>query len=83
MTSEIRKILKEHARLPVDADDLPVHSDLYQCGMTSHASINVMLALENAFDVEFPDRLLKRSVFSSIASIESALNEIVAAEDVA
>ena len=82
MTSEIREILKDHARLPVDVDDLPVDSDLYQCGMTSHASINVMLALENAFDVEFPDHLLKRSVFASIASIEAALDEIVA-KDVA
>jgi len=44
LTSEIREILKDHARLPVDVDDLPVDSDLYQCGMTSHASINVMLA---------------------------------------
>jgi acyl carrier protein len=82
LTSEIREILKDHARLPVDVDDLPIDSDLYQCGMTSHASINVMLALENAFDVEFPDHLLKRSVFASIASIEAALDEIVA-KDVA
>jgi acyl carrier protein len=78
LTREIREILKDHARLPVDVDDLPIDSDLYQCGMTSHASINVMLALENAFEVEFPDHLLKRSVFASIASIEAALDEIVA-----
>jgi acyl carrier protein len=82
LTREIREILKDHARLPVDVDELPIDSDLYQCGMTSHASINVMLALENAFDVEFPDHLLKRSVFASIASIEAALDEIVA-KDVA
>ena len=37
--------------------------------MTSHASVNVMLALEDAFDVEFPDEMLKRSVFESVASI--------------
>ena len=82
MTDEIRRVLKEHARLRVDVDELPEHADLFQAGMTSHASINVMLALENAFDVEFPDRLLSRSVFSSIASIRAALDEI-AIEDVA
>ena len=37
--------------------------------MSSHASVNVMLALEDAFDIEFPDRMLKRSVFESIAGI--------------
>jgi acyl carrier protein len=32
-----------------------------------------MLALEGAFDIEFPDELLKRSVFSSIDSIRDAV----------
>jgi acyl carrier protein len=82
MTDEIRSILKEHARLRVDVDQLPEDEDLFSCGMTSHASIGVMLALENAFDVEFPDRLLSRSVFSSIAAIRAALDELVV-EDVA
>ena len=41
--------------------------------MTSHATVDVMLALEGEFDVEFPDELLKRSVFGSIASIRNAL----------
>jgi acyl carrier protein len=35
-----------------------------------------MLALENAFDLEFPDAMLKRSVFESIASIRAALEEL-------
>ena len=38
-------------------------------GMTSHASVNVMIALEDTFDVEFLDSMLKRSVFQSVASI--------------
>jgi len=44
--------------------------------MTSQASVNLMLALEDAFDIEFPDRMLKRSVFESIASIREALTEL-------
>lgn len=76
MTAEIRQILRDHGRLPVDADELDADADLYQAGMTSHASLDVMLALEDHFDVEFPDRMLTRGVFSSIASIESALGEL-------
>jgi acyl carrier protein len=76
MTDEIRQILNEHARLPVDASTLSDDADLYQSGMTSHASVNVMLALEDAFDVEFPDHMLKRSVFESVAAIASALGEL-------
>jgi acyl carrier protein len=76
MTDEIRQIIKDHARLQGDADALTPDADLYQAGMTSHASVNVMLALEDHFDVEFPDRMLKRSVFESIAAIEAALTEL-------
>jgi acyl carrier protein len=76
MTEEIRRIIKDHARLSVDAEALALDADLYQAGMTSHASVNVMLALEDHFDIEFPDRMLKRSVFESIAAIAEALGEL-------
>ncbi len=76
MNDEIRSILKEHGRLSVDIATLPDDGDLYQAGMTSHASVNVMLALEGAFDIEFPDRMLKRSVFESIAAIRAAVEEL-------
>src|SRR5436305_871499 len=76
---QIRGILREHGRLPVDVDTLADDADLFQAGMTSHASVNVMLALENEFDLEFPDSMLKRSVFQSIDSIAGALTELEAA----
>jgi acyl carrier protein len=78
MTDAIRTVLAEHGRLPVSPDSLKEEQDLYQAGMTSHASISVMLGLEVAFDVEFPDRMLTREVFSSISSIRSALDELAA-----
>ena len=76
MDDEIRRILAAHGRLPSDAADLDRDADLYAAGMTSHASINVMLALEEHFDLEFPDRMLTRSVFASIASISDAVAEL-------
>jgi acyl carrier protein len=76
VNDEIRQILREHARLPVDVDSLAEDADLYEAGMTSHASVNVMLAIEDHFDLEFPDHMLKRSVFESIAAIASALQEL-------
>lgn len=72
----VRAVLHDHARLRVDVDTLNSHADLFQAGMSSHASVNVMLALEDRFDVEFPDQMLKRSVFATIAAIASAMNEL-------
>jgi acyl carrier protein len=76
MTDRIRAILKEHGRLGVDVDRLAADGDLYQAGMTSHATVNVMLALEGEFDVEFPDHMLTRNVFDSIASIRAAIAQL-------
>jgi len=76
MRDSIRDTLRQHARLSVDVDALSDEADLYQAGMTSHATVNVMLALEQAFEIEFPDQMLRRSVFESIASMDAALQQI-------
>ena len=78
MVERVRQIIRVHGRLPSDLDAIDDDADLYQAGMTSHASVNVMLALEGAFDVEFPDRMLKRSVFQSITAISAAVEELTA-----
>ena len=76
MIEKIRKILKDHGRLTQDATTLAEDADLYQAGLTSHASVNVMLALEGEFEIEFPDHMLKRGVFESMASMQNAISQL-------
>jgi acyl carrier protein len=78
ITEDIRRVLREHARLVVDVDDLSDDDDLFRLGMTSHASVSVMLALEDAFGVEFAEQMLRKSTFDSISSIRLALTELLA-----
>jgi len=54
ITDDIREILLSHGQMSVAISTLDDDADLYQNGLTSHASVNVMLALENNFDIEFP-----------------------------
>ena len=77
----LRDVLRQHARLPVEVDTLGDDDDLFAAGMTSHASVNLMLALEDAFDVEFPDRMLTRGVFDSVTAIAAAIGELTATTD--
>lgn len=79
MTREIREILRVHGRLANDVSGLADESDLYQAGLTSLASVDLMLALEDCFRVEFPERLLRRGSFATILSIKSALEELTGA----
>ena len=76
MDETIRQVLTEHGRLAVDADTIDEHADLFAAGMTSHASVNVMLALEDAFDIEFSENMLRKSTFESIASIRAGVAEM-------
>jgi acyl carrier protein len=71
----IRAILLKHGKLGTDAGQLAETDDLYAAGLTSLASVNVMLALEGEFDVEFPDQMLNRSMFTSISTIRAALQK--------
>ena len=75
MEERIRSVLAIHGRLAVPVGELSDVSDLYDAGLTSHASVNLMLGLETEFKTIFPDRLLCRETFESVAAIRDALAE--------
>lgn len=72
----VRALLKTTGWLQTDIDTLANEADLYTAGLTSHATVTLMLALEEEFDVEFPDSLLRRRTFSSVDAIVEALTGI-------
>ena len=73
----IREILRTHARLHVDVEALRDKDDLFRAGMTSLANVSVMLAVEDAFDVEFSEPMLRRSTFQSVSAIAAAVRELL------
>lgn len=75
--AKIRTILGQHGRLSVDVNGLADDSDLYNAGLTSLATVGVMLALEDHFNIEFPEPMLKRKTFESLESIAEAVAELV------
>lgn len=76
MNATIRQLIATHAGLPMPVEDLPDEADLYRAGMKSFASVELMLGLEDAFAIEFPDELLTRATFRSIAAIERAIGNL-------
>ena len=73
----IRNVLAQHGRLSVPVSELSDDTSLYGAGLTSHATVSVMLALEDEFDIEFPESLLRRSMFESIRSLDAALQTVL------
>ncbi len=77
MITGIRSVLAECGGLAVDAGKLAVDDDLYAAGLTSHGCVGLMLGLEEQFDVEFPEKLLNRRTFESIAAIRDAVRGLI------
>lgn len=75
---QIREIVAKHARLSSDVASLANDSDLYAAGLTSLTTVNLMLAIEEQFDIEFPDHMLGRKTFGSIQALCEAVEELVA-----
>jgi len=77
-SSKIREILARHSRLDLDFQALDETTDLYATGLTSLTTVNIMLAIEDEFDIEFPDSKLNRMTFQSIESLVEVVEELVA-----
>lgn len=75
----LRDILAEHSKLSVEVASLDDNSDLYEAGLTSLTTVNLMLAIEDHFDVEFDDAMLSRATFSSINALSDAVSELLEA----
>jgi acyl carrier protein len=69
----IRSLVAEHGNLSTDMSKLSDTDDLYAHGLSSLATVQLMLAIEDAFEIELPERLLVRSTFESVAAIADAV----------
>jgi acyl carrier protein len=76
MIETIRRLLQENGRLHTPIETLSDSADLYAAGLTPFAAIRTMLAIEEAFDVEFPVAMLRRQSFISVNAIVACLNEL-------
>lgn len=74
--AQIIQTVANHAKLAINISELGVDDNLYASGMTSLSSVNLMLALEDTFDIEFPDHMLNNQVFSCVGSIRAAVLEL-------
>lgn len=73
----IRTVLADHGRLSTPVESLSDTDDLHAAGLSSHATVSVMVAIEDALDIEFPDKMLNRKTFESIASLAESVDTLV------
>ncbi len=72
----IRDILRQNEAMSAIVDTLSEDDDLFEKGLDSFGSVQLMLALEERFEVEFPDTLLNRRSFSTIRIIRETVAKL-------
>lgn len=77
---KLHRLLLMH--LPDAPELLPSGSTLIELGLSSVSIVNLVLDLENDFDIEFPDSLLTAATFQTVATLESAIRGLLAFNDV-
>jgi len=76
ISDRVRAVLKQHAKLTVDAAALADNDDLYGVGLSSFSTVQLMLALEEEFNIEIPDKMLNRRSFESVAAITGVVEAV-------
>jgi acyl carrier protein len=75
-TTAIKEIVAAHLGKAIDPESIPIDGDLYTLGLTSLATVGLMLALEDRFDIEFPEAMLGRATFRSVANIADSVSKL-------
>ena len=76
MIETIRELVWTHSGVSGNPASLKDDTDLYRAGMKSFASVQLMLALEEAFGIEFPEEMLNRATFRSVSAIAQAVRSL-------
>jgi acyl carrier protein len=66
-------ILHKYLKQVEDGISLTMESNLYELGLESMATVNLLLDLEESYGVIFPDALLTESTFETPLALKSAI----------
>jgi acyl carrier protein len=77
ISRRIRRVVFASSGLRLDFATLADDDDLYAAGLKSLAALHVMHALEEEFEVEFPDNVLDRANFASLAGMRETIRPLL------
>ncbi|MFE7121377.1 phosphopantetheine-binding protein [Streptomyces sp. NPDC057654] len=72
--SIVRKLIDQQLNFAAHGLQLKDDDNLWDLGMTSLTCLGLMLSVEETFDVELPEEVLKESTFRTVESITAAVD---------
>ncbi len=77
ITDALLNVLQKHLKFANQAETFPMDAELESLGLDSMSAIDLLLALEETFEIIFPDAMLTPEVFRTL---ENAVQSLVKGE---
>ena len=76
--TRLKPLILEHLKLVETTDQIGDTDDLTTLGMDSMAATNMMIDIEDEFDIHFLDEMLTPETFKSAESLSLAIDSLLA-----
>ena len=76
MEETVRQILRTRGDLAIPVETLSAQANLFDAGLSSFGTVEVMIALEEHLGTSLPEHMLTRSTFQSIAALSAAAESL-------
>ena len=77
ISRKILAILREHLRFVSEDPEFPMDTNLEKLGLDSMSAIDLLLNLEQTFEILFPDSMLTVETFRTATTLEEAVRSLV------
>lgn len=76
MLSTLKELVVEHIAALDSVDQVDEQSDLAALGLDSMSALNLLMDMEDEFNVEFPEEYLTAEVFQSPATLAAVVSAL-------
>lgn len=76
-TEKLLTILSKHLKLTAGVQAIPMDKELDALGLDSMGAVNLLLDLEDSFDIAFPGSLLTEETFRTASTLNKAVHSLL------
>ena len=77
VNSKYLGILRQHIRFVNQEQTIPMDTELEKLGLDSMSAIDLLLNLEQTFEVVFPDEMITAETFRTATTLQEAVKSLV------
>lgn len=77
ITEKLLTVLSRHIKSTEEPQHIPLDKPLDELGLDSMRAVNLLLDLEDSFEISFPGSLLSEETFRTAANLHKAVHSLV------